>query len=64
MSREPKFRVGDRVYHAGLEMSGTVESVINANDEVDFRAQGFRYEVTFGKGRELWSVLEVNLVPK
>lgn len=53
---DPKFKQGDRISYDGR--TGTIETVINRRDQQDTRIQGFRYEVSFAKGAELWSIPE------
>lgn len=57
-----KFKAGDRVFYPHLGSYGTVQTVINANDPSDVRAQGYRYEVSFNHGKSLWSVLGAALL--
>lgn len=59
-----KFKANDRVFYPYLNLTGTVLKVINQNDPDDVDAQGYRYEVSFKYGQEVWSVLESELKDK
>lgn len=55
-----KFNVGDRVFYKARNRTGSIQSVINADDPQDVLLQGFRYEVKLSDGY-VWSILEGNL---
>lgn len=54
--RTPLYQVGQRVLHISKGRTGTVHSVINSEDRVDVRLQGYRYLVQHSGW--LWSIPE------
>ena len=60
-----KFKVGDKVktHIHGYREQGTILECINVNEPDDIKIQGYRYYVSLGRSKHIWSITEKWLQP-